>query len=358
MRSTTEPAAIQLLTPEGERLDDPRYPLDVDRETLRRLYQDMVLTRRFDVEATALQRQGELGLWAPLVGQEAAQIGAAYALEARDFVFPTYREHGLAYARGVDPLGVLSLFRGTSHGGWNPNEHNFGLYTIVIGNQALHACGWAFGDRALGGDSVALTCFGDGAMSQGDINEAFVWASVFDLPVVFFCQNNQWAISEPLEKQTRVPLYHRAEGFGFPGVRVDGNDVLGVMAVVQDAVRKARAGEGPTLVEAFTFRMGPHTTSDDPTRYRVDADVEVWRHRDPIERLKVYLAHTGDADSTYFAEVDALAEQLGERIRTGTRALPDPTPESWLSGIYAEPHPYVDADIATVRAWENAEVQP
>jgi len=357
VRSTTEPEAVQLLTPEGERLDDPRYPLDVDRDTLRRLYRDMVLVRRIDVEATALQRQGELGLWAPLLGQEAAQIGAGYALGAQDFVFPTYREHGLAWTRGVDPLGILGLFRGVTHGGWDPSEHNFGLYTIVIGNQALHACGYAFADRAQGGDAAVLTCFGDGAMSQGDINEALVWASVFDLPVVFFCQNNQWAISEPLEKQTRVPLYHRSEGFGFPGVRVDGNDVLAVMAVVQDAVRRARAGEGPTLVEAFTFRMGPHTTSDDPTRYRVDADVEVWRHRDPIARLKVYLAHTGDADSTYFAEVEAEADALGERLRTATRALPDPDPEKWLRGVYDETHPYIESDVAEVLAWRHAEVQ-
>jgi pyruvate dehydrogenase E1 component alpha subunit len=317
----------------------------------------MVLVRRVDVEATALQRQGELGLWAPLVGQEAAQIGAGHALGTHDFVFPSYREHGLAWTRGVDPLEVLSLFRGTTHGGWDPKDHGFGLYTIVIGNQALHACGWAFGEKALGGDGVAVTCFGDGATSQGDINEAFVWASVFDLPVVFFCQNNQWAISEPLEKQTRVPLHHRADGFGFPGVRVDGNDVLAVMAVMQDAVRRARAGEGPTFVEAFTFRMGPHTTSDDPTRYRVDADVEVWRHRDPIARLKVYLAHTGDADSTFFAEVDAEAEALGERLRTATRALPDPDPEMWLRNIYSEPHPYVEADVAEVLAWRHAEVE-
>jgi 2-oxoisovalerate dehydrogenase E1 component alpha subunit len=174
---------------------------------------------------------------------------------------------------------------------------------------------------------------------------------------VFFCQNNQWAISEPIEKQTRVPLHHRADGFGFPGVRVDGNDVLAVMAVVQDAVRRARAGEGPTLVEAFTFRMGPHTTSDDPTRYRVDADVEVWRHRDPIARLKVYLAHTGDADSTFFAEVEAEADALGERLRTATRALPDPDPEVWLRNIYDEPHPYVEADVAEVLAWRHAEVE-
>lgn len=357
MRSTTEPAAVQLLTPEGERVDDPRYPLDVDRDTLRRLYRDMVLVRRVDIEATALQRQGELGLWAPLIGQEAAQVGAGHALRPSDFVFPTYREHGLAWTRGVDPLSILSLFRGTTHGGWDPREHNFALYTIVIGNQALHAAGYAFGERAAGGDNVVLTCFGDGAMSQGDINEALVWASVFDLPVVFFCQNNQWAISEPLEKQTRVPLYHRADGFGFPGVRVDGNDVLAVMAVVQDAARRARAGEGPTLVEAFTFRMGPHTTSDDPTRYRVDADVEVWRHRDPIERLKVYLAHTGDADAAFFAEVDAEAEALGERLRSATRALPDPDPEQWLRHIYEEPHPYVDADVEEVLAWRHSEVE-
>ena len=191
------------------------------------------MVRRVDVEATALQRQGELGIWARLLGQEAAQVGSGRAMRAGDYAFPTYREHGVAWCRGVDPLNLLGLFRGVNHGGWDPNENNFHLYTIVIGAQTLHATGYAMGmqrDGAVGEDGNAVIAyFGDGASSQGDVNEAFIWASVFNAPVVFFCQNNQWAISEPIEKQSRIPLYQRARGFGFPGIRVDGNDVLAVL---------------------------------------------------------------------------------------------------------------------------------
>jgi 2-oxoisovalerate dehydrogenase E1 component alpha subunit len=202
-------------------------------------------------------------------------------------VFPTYREHGVAWCRGIDPVKLLELYRGVSHGGWDPKEHKFHLYTIVIGSQTLHATGYAMGvqrDGAVGGDGAdgagaeaVIVYFGDGATSQGDVNEAFVWASVFNAPVVFFCQNNQWAISEPLEKQSRIPLYQRARGFGFPGLRVDGNDVLACYAVTRKALQAAREGQGPTLIEAFTYRMGAHTTTDDPTRYRLASELEVWK---------------------------------------------------------------------------------
>ena len=222
------PELVQLLTPEGERVEHPDYALDVGPDELRGLYRDLVLVRRVDAEATALQRQGELGIWATLLGQEAAQVGSGRALAPDDYAFPTYREHGVAWCRGVDPLNLLGLFRGVNHGGWDPNEKNFHLYTIVIGAQTLHATGYAMGMQRDGSDAAVIAYFGDGATSQGDVNEAFIWASVFNAPVVFFCQNNQWAISEPIEKQTRIPLYQRARGFGFPGVRVDGNDVLAV----------------------------------------------------------------------------------------------------------------------------------
>ena len=215
----------------------------------------MVLTRRIDTEATALQRHGELGIWAQLLGQEAAQIGAGRALRPQDYVFPTYREHGVAYCRGVDPLNLLGLFRGVDQGAWDPNDNNFGLYTIVIGAQTLHATGYAMGmqrDGVVGTgdperDAAVIAHFGDGASSQGDVNEAFIFAASYNAPVVFFCQNNQWAISEPIERQTRIPLYQRALGFGFPGVRVDGNDVLATYAVTQAALQRARDGQGPTL---------------------------------------------------------------------------------------------------------------
>ena len=291
-----EPELIQLLTPDGE------Y-----------------------VEAVALQRQGELGLWASLLGQEAAQIGSARALEPQDMAFPSYREHGVAWCRGVRPRDLLAMFRGVTNGGWDPYEHNFHLYTIVIGSQTLHATGYAMGvqrDGALGEDGTAvITYFGDGATSQGDTNEAFNYAAVNNAPVVVFCQNNQWAISEPNDRQSKAPIYQRAAGFGFPGIRVDGNDVFACLAVTRKALQHAREGQGPTLIEAFTYRMGAHTTSDDPTRYRTSAEIEEWRRKDPIARLRAYLVREGKADDGFFDAVEAEAEKLGEQVRAECRAL-------------------------------------
>jgi 2-oxoisovalerate dehydrogenase E1 component alpha subunit len=331
----TETGLIQLLTPEGERVDNPAYPLD-EAADIKGMYRDMVLVRRIDTEAIALQRHGELGLWASLLGQEAAQIGSGRALAPKDMAFPSYREHGVAWCRGLDPLRLLELFRGVSNGSWDPEEHKFHLYTIVIGDQTLHATGYAMGiQRDAAEDEAVIVYFGDGATSQGDVSEAFAWASVFNAPVVFFCQNNQWAISAPQDRQSRVPLYQRASGFGFPGVRVDGNDVLACHAVTRRALQAAREGQGPTLIEAYTYRMGAHTTTDDPTRYRLASDVEVWRLRDPIERVRSYLARSGQADSTFFAAIDAEANELGERIREGCRTLPDPAPLELFDHVYA-----------------------
>ena len=344
------PDLVQLLTPEGERVDHPEYSgyLDgIGPEELRGFYRDLLLTRRVDMEATALQRQGELGIWASLLGQEAAQIGSGRALSPQDYAFPTYREHGVAWCRGVDPLFLLGLFRGVDNGGWDPNESNFHLYTIVIGAQTLHATGYAMGvqrDGAVGSgdpdkDTAVIAYFGDGASSQGDVNEAFVWASVFNAPVVFFCQNNQWAISEPIEKQSRIPLYQRAAGFGFPGLRVDGNDVLACYAVTKAALNRAREGSGPTLVEAYTYRMGAHTTSDDPTRYRLSSELEAWKLKDPIERVKVYLSRNGHADHTFFDEIDLEADVLAAHVRQGCLDLPEPDPTRIFDYVHAEKTP-------------------
>ena len=330
---------IQLLTPEGERIERPDYPLDLSADDIRAMYRDLVLVRTIDTVAISLQRQGELGIWASLLGQEAAQIGSGRALSPDDMVFPTYREHGVAWCRGIDPVKLLELYRGVSHGGWAPEEHKFHLYTIVIGAQTLHATGYAMGIQRDGGDQgeAVIAYFGDGATSQGDVNEAFVWASVFNAPVVFYCQNNQWAISEPLEKQSRVPLYQRARGFGFPGLRVDGNDVLACYAVTKKAMQAAREGQGPTLIEAFTYRMGAHTTTDDPTRYRLASELEVWKLKDPIERVRAYLVRGGLAEPDFFAEVDAEAKQVGARVREACRTMPDPPPLDLFDQVYAEP---------------------
>ncbi len=351
------PELIQLLTPEGERVHHPDYDIDLTPDELRGLYRDLVLVRRVDAEATALQRQGELGLWAQLLGQEAAQVGSGRALHPADFAFPTYREHGVAWTRNVDPLQLLGLFRGVTNGGWDPHEHNFALYTIVIGDQCLHAVGYAMGIQRDGADAAVIAYFGDGATSQGDVNESFVFAAVYNAPVVFFCQNNQWAISQPLERQTRIPLYKRADGFGFPGVRVDGNDVLAVLAVTRAALAYARDGQGPMLIEAFTYRMGAHTTSDDPSRYRAAADLEAWKLKDPIQRVKVYLARSGLADSAYFASVEEEAEALAVRLRDGCRSMPDPSPASMFDHVYAEQHPLVDAERATFEGYHASFAQ-
>jgi pyruvate dehydrogenase E1 component alpha subunit len=347
---TGTPGLVQLLTPEGERVEHPEFSFgdglpDAElAQTVRGFYRDMVLTRRIDVEATALQRHGELGIWAQLLGQEAAQVGAGRALKPQDYVFPTYREHGVAWCKGVDPLKLLGLFRGVDQGGWDPRENNFGLYTIVIGAQTLHATGYAMGmqrDGVVGTgdperDAAVLAHFGDGASSQGDVNESFIFAASYNAPVVFFCQNNQWAISEPIERQSRIPLYQRALGFGFPGVRVDGNDVLATYAVTQAALQRAREGQGPTFVEAYTYRMGAHTTTDDPTRYRLSDDVERWKLKDPIARVEAYLKRNAMADQEFFDAVSAEADDLGHRLREGCKAMPDPQPLSMFEHVYAE----------------------
>src|SRR3954466_1808646 len=329
------PDLVQLLTPEGERVEHPDYPLDVSDEELRSLFRDLALVRRWDAEATALQRQGELGIWASLLGQEAAQVGAGRALAPDDMAFPTYREHGVAWTRGVDPLQVMSLFRGVDMGGWDPVDTRFNLYTVVIGAQTLHATGYAMGIQRDGAESAALAFLGDGATSQGEVNEALIWAASFSAPVVFFCQNNQYAISVPIERQSRAPLYRRAAGFGFPGVRVDGNDVLAVLAVTRAALTAAREGQGPTFIEAFTYRMGAHTSSDDPTRYRLASELEEWKLRDPIARLKAYLSRSGLADHAFFESVEADADELAVRIRKGTVEMPDPQPTEMFDHVYA-----------------------
>jgi pyruvate dehydrogenase E1 component alpha subunit len=347
------PEMVQLLTPDGKRIDSARdpygteYTVDFTVEEYHNLYRDMVVVRRLDAEAEALQRQGELGIWASLRGQEAAQVGSGHALQPQDMAFPTYREHGVLYCKGIDPIMPLGLFRGVDQGGWDPNKFRFSMYTIVIGAQALHATGYAMGvvkDGKVGGDDgeAVIAYFGDGATSQGDVNEAFVWASVYHAPIVFFCQNNQYAISEPIERQTRMPLYQRANGFGFPGIRVDGNDVLASYAVTKAALDQARRGQGPTLIEAYTYRMGAHTTSDDPTRYRQAGELEEWQAKDPITRLRTYLAEQQLADDDFFQQVEDEAKAASQQLRERVLALPDPKPVQLFDNVYPTGSPELD----------------
>lgn len=354
------PETIRFIDKDGHRIrNEVNLPYDpyvdaLTEEDGQRLYRDMALIRRFDIEATALQRQGELGLWPGLLGQEAAQVGIGRAMKSQDYAFPSYREHGVAWCRDVDPVNLLGMFRGVNNGGWDPNEKNFHLYTIVIGNQALHAVGYAMGvqrDGAVGTgdpdrDTAVVTFFGDGATSQGDINESFVFAAVNQCPIVFFCQNNQWAISEPNERQTRIPLYQRARGFGFPGVRVDGNDVLACYAVGMHALEQARSGQGPFLIEAYTYRMGAHTTSDDPTKYRDSAEVDLWRERDPLERIKIFLLSLHQTKQEFFDAVDQEADELAARIRKECQEMPNPPHEQMFDTVYVESHPGLERERA------------
>jgi pyruvate dehydrogenase E1 component alpha subunit len=348
---------VQVLSPEGVFTPHEDVPVEVTGDLLRGLYRDMVLVRRFDREGNALQRQGQLNIWVPLLGQEAAQVGAGRAMRPADMAFPSYREHGVAWCRGIDPTELLGIFRGTDQCGWNPKDTRFNSYTIVIGNQVLNATGYAMGqklDGVIGSrgedgggtapdgqastDEATIVFFGDGATSQGDVHEGMVFAAAFDTPIVFYCQNNQWAISEPVSRQSRVPLWERSTGYGFPGVRVDGNDVIACLAVTRWALDECRSGNGPVMIEAFTYRMDAHTTSDDPTRYRMAAEEEHWKLLDPIERVRAHLAREGLADQSFFDNVTDEADALAERFRTFCVQMPKPAPDRMFAHVYSEPH--------------------
>ncbi|WP_026923329.1 pyruvate dehydrogenase (acetyl-transferring) E1 component subunit alpha [Glycomyces arizonensis] len=356
--SANEPEFVQLLTPEGQRRSHPDYDVKFTDEEYRGLYRDLVVTRELDAQGTALQRQGQLGLWPSLLGQEAAQIGSGRALKPQDTVFPAYRELGVQWCRGLDIISAFSLFRGVDLGGRDVAADRFNMYEIVIASQTLHAAGYAMGvakDGAVGGDDgeAVIVYHGDGATAEGDFNEALVWAGVFNAPLVFFCQNNQYAISEPNTRQFRVPPYKRAEGFGLPGVRVDGNDVLASYAVTKAALDRARAGEGPSLIEAFTYRMQPHTTSDDATRYRDEAELDYWKAKDPILRYRSWLEAESLADADYFAAVDADAAAEVRELRQRVMDLPDPDVTEMFDALYAQaPAPLLEerAEAVAFRA--------
>lgn len=331
----------RLLTPDGRRVPDPAldpWLADLPTERLRGLYRDMVLTRRVDAEGVALQRQGQLGLWAPCRGQEAVQVGTATALTASDFVFPSYREHGVLLVRGARPAEFVRSWRGEEHAAYDPARLRTAPPQIIIGAHALHATGYAMGIQRDGAPDVAVAYIGDGATSQGDVHEALVFAASYGAPVVFVCSNNQWAISEPVRVQARTPIAHRAPGYGIPSLRVDGNDVLACLAAMRWALDHAREGGGPAFLEAVTYRMGPHTTSDDPTRYRDAAEVERWAGRDPIARFETYLRAEGVLDDAAVAQVGDAADALAADLRAACIGAETRPPLGVLDAVYAEPH--------------------
>ena len=335
------PQLVQLLSLDGDRVpsgDFDPWVTDLEGPALLALYRDMVVVRRIDTEATALQRQGELGLWPPLLGQEAAQIGSARALRSDDFIFPSYRENAVAYCRGVKVSDIVKVWRGNAQSGWDPYTVNMATPAIIIGAQTLHATGWALGAQRDEVDSVAITYFGDGATSQGDVNEAMVFAASFQAPVVFFCQNNQWAISEPVGLQAHRNIADRAPGFGIPSLRIDGNDVIAVMAATRIALDRARTGGGPTFIEAVTYRMGPHTTADDPTRYRDPAELAEWKTRDPLLRLHRLLERLDVITPEVETETQSIADQVAAELRAGCIGLADPQPLSVFDHVYTTPN--------------------
>lgn len=339
----TEP--LRVLAPDGTAVGDTDVGLAPDE--LRAMLRWMLLARRLDRECIALQRQGELTVYPGFEGQEAAQIGSATALGPDDFVFPTFRELAAALVRGVDPVEYLAYHRGTWHGGpYDPRATRFGPICIPVATQIVHGVGYAMGLALDGTRACSLAYFGDGSASEGDFHEAANLAGVFTAPAILFCQNNGWAISVPTERQTAGEIFRRAEGYGFPGVRVDGNDVLAVYRATREAAARAYAGDGPTLVEALTYRIGAHSTADDPGRYRVEGEVTAARAFDPIVRFRSWLESQGHVDDGVIARWEAEIESEVLSIRDGVIAQPAPPVEWMFDHTYADP----PAAIAEQRA--------
>jgi pyruvate dehydrogenase E1 component alpha subunit len=329
---------------------------------LEQFFRDMTVIRAFDRQATNLQRQGQLALWPPSFGQEAAQVGSARAARPQDHVFPSYREHAVTRIRGVDPIDIIRVMRGLTHGGWDPTDPKNGnthIYTLVLGSQTLHAtglgmglvfdgrCGTGDADR----DEAVIVYYGDGASSQGDVHEAMVFAASYRTPEVFFLQNNQWAISVPVAVQSPAPLVRRGQGYGMPSIQVDGNDVLASYAVTRKALDEARAGAGPRAIEALTYRMGAHTTSDDPTKYRTSDEEASWAQRDPIARMRAFLQSRG-ATQAFFDDVDAEASAVADDVRVRTNELGTIEADSMFAHVYAGRHPLIDEQGAWLAGYE------
>jgi pyruvate dehydrogenase E1 component alpha subunit len=283
-------------------------------------------------------------------------------MRPQDHVFPSYREHAVGIIRGIDAIDIVRLFRGLTHGGWVAAEHgNFHIYTMVLGSQTLHATGYAMGvsldgKTATGNpdtDEAVVTYFGDGSTSQGDVNEALVFAASYQTPELFFLQNNQWAISVPVSKQSRTPLYLRPSGFGIPGIQIDGNDVLISYAASRRYLEEARAGGGPRFIEALTYRMGAHTSSDDPTKYRTEAETAHWAALDPIARFETYLRSRGEGEE-FFRAVEEEAADFAEDIRRRTLELVPPPVDAMFDNVYSEPHPLIEQEKQWLEEYEAA----
>lgn len=301
---------LSILDQDGK-LDDELVP-DASDDLLRDMHRAMLLARRFDERMLRLQRQGRIGTFAPVSGQEAAQIGAMAALREDDWFVPSFRETAAAIWRGT-PLSTILLYAaGYNEGGAVPEDAHDLPIAIPVATQIPHAVGLAYAARYRGTDEVSITFFGDGATSEGDFHEALNFAGVFATPTIFLCQNNQWAISVPREQQTRSKtLAQKALAYGIPGIQVDGNDVLAVLAATREAAARARDGKGPTMIECVTYRLSVHTTADDPSKYRDEEEVEEWRRRDPIPR---YQGHLKDRGLLSDGDIDDLEKEIAGEI--------------------------------------------
>jgi len=350
---TTETDLLQVLRDDGTA--DPALEPKLDDKTLKEFYATMLLGRTVDNRMLSLQRQGRIGFYVPSTGQEGCQVGSASALVKDDWVFPAYREITAALWRGFPLRKLVAQFFGnsedTSKGRQMPNHYgdkdvNFVSASSPVGTQIPQAVGAAWAMRMRNEAKVALVYFGDGATSQGDFHVGMNFAGVFKAPCVFFCQNNAWAISVPFEKQTASKTIRvKAEAYGFPGVRVDGNDVLACHAVTAAAVKRARSGQGPTLVEAVTYRLGPHSSSDDPTRYRQGEEVERWKLRDPIERFRRYLENRGVWTTAWQEELTAKFDREITDTVKSVELAPPPTFEEAFTDVYAEMPPHLRAQL-------------
>ncbi|GGM44136.1 pyruvate dehydrogenase (acetyl-transferring) E1 component subunit alpha [Microbacterium saperdae] len=341
--------AVRLIDENGTAVTDEHYALP-DADTLVRAYRGLIEGRRINDQAGALVRQGRLAVYPSSHGQEACQVGASMAIGDTDWLFPTYRDSVAVIARGVDPADALVLLKGDWHSGYDVRAHRVAPQTTPLATQLLHAVGFAQAAKHRGEDTVVLALCGDGATSEGDFHEALNFAAVFHVPVVFFVQNNEFAISVPLSRQTAAPsLAHKAIGYGMPGQRVDGNDVAAVLAVLGEAVERARTGGGPSLVEAHTYRMQAHTNADDDTRYREREEVQAWGARDPLVRLRTYLAGIGALDDAAEAQFAAGAETIATAMRAALNTDTDLDPEDLFRFVTETRSPQLEEQWALLR---------
>jgi 2-oxoisovalerate dehydrogenase E1 component alpha subunit len=345
---------LRLIDEEGSGHPHERHPFP-SADRLLDGYRQLVLGRRLNDQADALVRQGELAVYPSSRGQEAAEVAAALVLAEQDWLFPTYRDSVAVITRGVDPFEALLMLRGDWHSGYDPHRWHVAPQATPLATQLLHAVGFAHAARLRGEDTVVLALCGDGATSEGDFHEALNFAAVFHLPVVFLVQNNGYAISVPLSRQTAAPsLAHKGAGYGMPGRRVDGNDLAALLVVLGEAVELAREGGGPTLVEAVTYRVGPHTNADDVSRYRSVAEVEPWLARDPLLRLRTWLRAEGMLSDGDDAEIHAHAERVAVRVRGQIVEKAAPHPEDLFAFVYATPTPQLREQEQQLAAEEAA----